>query len=148
MNAHVHPNVVMKPAAVAEWENCGTSIVVAGRCWPADDWRELVLLWSRGISRRPIDALYLTRGYTEIEIENMRALLAGNPFILPPVERALFVLGGLAARDDRVAGGFTLNGRPARAVDVVHAANRTLCPLALPQIRYPSPSSGAGGCEA
>lgn len=146
MNVHViDSTVVMAPREITDWSNTGTHIVVGnGKAWPAADWRELAELWAKNVDRRAIDALFLERGYHQVEIDLMRALLYQNPFILPPIERALVVLGGLGRRDDRAAGGFTLHGHPARTVDVIRFANRILYPLALSQIRYPS----AAGCEA
>lgn len=151
MGLQVHPGVVMKPAAVAEWQCSGTSIVITTpgrppRAWPAADWRELADLWSRGLAPEDIQKLYEFRGYTEAEVEDMRALLAGNPFLLPPLERALFILAGLACRDDRAPGGFRFGDRPVRSVDVVIAANRLLATLALPQIRYPNVATSGGRC--
>lgn len=137
MNAQAFPNVVLKPAGVAEWHNCGTRLVIDGKIWPPEDWRELAALWSAGVKAAAVETLFRERGYSEREIDTMRAHLAGSPFILPPIERALFVLAG-AARRDTCAGGFRIVQTPARAADVIKAANRVLATLALPQIRYPS----------
>lgn len=137
MNAQVHPGVVLKPAAVAEWHNCGTRLFIGAKEWPPGDWRDLVRLWAAGAKGSAIQALFLERGYSEADVDTMRAHLAGSPFILPPIERALFVLAGAAVRDDGPAG-FRILRTPAQAIDVVRAANRILATLALPQIRYPS----------
>ena len=138
MSVQVHPNVVMKPAAVAEWETCGTAIAIGKKIWPAEDWRQLYALWAVGAGARGVEALFASKGYSPDDIETMRALLAGNPFLLPPIERALFVLAGAAARDGSTPGGFRIAQTAARSIDVIAAANRILCTLALPQIDYPN----------
>ena len=138
MTVQVHPGVVMKPAAVAEWRHCGTKIVIRNKIWPAEDWRQLVTLWAAGAKSALIDSAFREKGYSEGEVEDMRALLVGSPFILPPIERALFVLSGAGARDDSAPGGFRIVQTPARSVDIIRAANRILMTLALPQIGYPN----------
>jgi hypothetical protein len=142
MTLQIHPGVVMKPAAVAEWSAVGTAIALQGKQWPADHWKELVRLWAAGVPPRSLEKLFEGKGYNAEDVETMRALLFQNPFILPPIERALFVLGGLAARDDDLPGGFRIHRSPVQALDIIFAANRVLCALALPPIRYPSAGAG------
>lgn len=142
MTVQVHPNVLMKPAGVGEWDHrrgeLGTTLVINDKLWPAQEWKSFAVLWSGGAKLKSLEALFAKRGYTPAEIEDLRALLTGNPFILSPIERSLFVLGGIAARDNTMPGGFRISHTSARAVDIVQAANRILCALALPQITYPS----------
>lgn len=142
MNTQVHPGVLMKPAAVAEWEAVGTAIALGGKQWPASDWKQLARLWSAGIAPGSLEKLFEAKGYGAADVDDMRALLLQNPFILPPIERALFVLGGLAARDDDAPAGFRIHRSAVQALDVVFAANRVLAALALPPIRYPN-----AGCD-
>lgn len=124
-------------------QDTNARLVVGGgtvpvKAWEAADWRELVERYSKGERARRLEEIFVPRGYSAHEIRLLRLLVFMNPYILPPLERALYVLGGLGRSDARAPGGFVLNGRPARAVEVVAAANRILDTLALPQIRYPS----------
>ncbi len=150
MNVEVHhPDVLIGRRGVpSRWRHEGAAMVIgsgdAVRIWPVADWRELVELWSTGLSISGINRVFGARGYTAEDVQKMRALIIGNDHVLPPLDRALFILSGYGRRADRAAGGFTLFGRPARAGEIITAANRILVSLALPQIRYPS----AAGCEA
>lgn len=151
MNLVVHyPDVLISGRRVPQaWRHEGAAIVINGdrpgtvRMWPVGDWKELVELWSTGFARGRINARFVERGYSAEDVRKMRALILANDHILPPIDRAIFILSGHARRTDRAPGGFSLFDRPVRAVDVVRAANRILETLALPQIRYPD----AGGCE-
>lgn len=149
MNVVVHyPDFAMtRRAAPQAFRFSGTSLVIGGgrggevKIWEAPQWREFVDLWIRGTDAAEIYRQYTARGFTIEQLRQMRALIMGNDHILPPIDRALFVLSGLGCRADRAVGGFMIFGRPARAIDVVDAANRILISLALPQIRYPNVSA-------
>lgn len=143
-----NPAPISPLAIIPAWQDTEAKLIVGGgvvpvKTWRARDWREMVELWSKGVKANALEQMFMTRGYTAHEIRLLRILLFTNAFILPPIERALFVLGGLARCDAAAPGGFTLYGRPARSTEVVATANRMLGALGLPQIRYPS-----AGCEA
>lgn len=130
------------PRRVSEWRRCGTSLVVSGdgvpvKVWAAEDWKALVDAWSRGATHARLEEEFAARGYQAAHLQLLFALLYATPGLLPPIDHALFVLGGLGRRDDAGVAGFTLCGRPARAAEVVYAANRMLGALALPSISYP-----------
>lgn len=142
MTLQSHPGVVMKPAAVAEWRHeareDGIAVIVDGKAWPSAEWREFARLWISGADLAGVQMIFLRRGYLARDIESLSALIVCSPHMLPPVDRALFCLGGVARRDESAPGGFTIHQRPARAIDIVRCANRVLATLALPQIHYPN----------
>lgn len=118
----------------------GAQLVVADACWSSPRWHEFVKLWSAGATLEAVQARFAPFGYTHADIKNLAALLTGSDIILTPIERAIFVLAGIAKRDDATPGGFRINGTPVTAQMLVACANRVLWPLGLPQIRYPLPS--------
>ena len=58
------------------------------------------------------------------------------------IERALYALVGRAREDRSCAGGFRLDKRPARAVDVIDAANLVFTHKGLAPINYPVSEKG------
>jgi hypothetical protein len=133
---------VKPPADKAKFGHDGASLVIGNACWPADRRLEFASMWARGASLALLEKRFGPHGYTASDIKALAGLLASSPYLLTPIERALFVLGGLGRRDTSAPGGFTLHNAPARAADVVAAANRVLAALALPQISYPSAGRG------
>jgi hypothetical protein len=146
MNSLAFDGVLFKPVAVAEWEASGTKIVLDGKIWLAEDWKAVARFWSTGVPPRSLEKLFEAKGYTAKDLWSLVALMFQNQHILPPIERALFVLAGMAARDADMPGGFRIHTAPVAALDVVFAANRILASLALPLIRYPNaPAAGGKG---
>lgn len=147
-----HPDVLIGARGVpSAWRHEGAALVIGAgegthggdvRIWPAADWRELVALWSAGLTAPQINARFCERGYGPEDVRRLRALILGTDTILPPLDRAIFVLSGYARRDDRAASGFELFDRPVRACEIVEAANKILGTLALPLIRYPNAFAG------
>jgi len=54
-----------------------------------------------------------------------------------PMQRAIYALGSRAAVDVGSPGGFVLDGRAVRAVDVINAANTVLAMIGEAEIDYP-----------
>jgi len=54
-----------------------------------------------------------------------------------PIQRALYTLGKRASRAPTTPGGFNLDGKSVRAIDVINAANKILLMIGEVEIDYP-----------
>jgi hypothetical protein len=145
MTVHVlPPNArllsMLEATAGCRGDRDGAQIIIEDAAWSSPRWHEFAAMWSAGATIDALQARFAPDGYTHADIKNLAAILTGNEFILPPIERALFVLGGIGRRDDTTHGGFRINTTPATAQMIVAAANRVLWALGLPKIRYPIPT--------
>lgn len=132
------------PAWTTEADSGRPAICVSGKAWPAEQWRDVVSRWSAGESSDSLVVQFAPRGYTADDVRRLIVLLSASPFILPPVERAMFLLGGLVRRDSTASGGFRMGGQPASAKQLISQANKVLVATQLPTIKYPgTENSGA-----
>lgn len=116
--------------------------------WDPEAERLLRRLWDSGQTVQSICGEFVYHGKTVdqvlAKIEDMLSPAFSKNRIPSPIDRALYVLGGQAAREGRSPGGFRLRGNPATAIMVIDAANEILARFGAPQIPYPGAAFSRG----
>lgn len=113
------------------------------RPWTSQEDQALVLLWgSPGALVGVLEAMQKAYGRSLAEVCNRAQVLIGvdefgEPY-LEPVDRALMVMRGEAARNKWAEGGFVVHGRPATAAELIAAANGVLRRMRRDEIEVPA----------